>query len=78
MKRQQHNDSNIENESILLSIREPCLDFDEHEKYAGIANCLEIDYNERYGRHIITTHDLKIGQTIIVESLKMNAYLLVY
>ncbi|XP_031629227.1 SET and MYND domain-containing protein 4-like [Contarinia nasturtii] len=62
-----YNSSNEGNKSILFSICEPALDFDEHEKYNGVANCLEINYNEIFGRHIITTQDLKIGQTIIVE-----------
>lgn len=49
------------------NIREPVLSFGEHEKYAGVADCLEIQSNDKFGRHIITTRDLKIGQTILIE-----------
>lgn len=46
---------------------EPKLSFDENPEYEGVANCLKIHENDEYGRHIITTRDLKIGQTILIE-----------
>lgn len=46
---------------------EPKLDFDEHKKFAGVADCLNIRRNDKFGRHIITTQDLKVGQTILIE-----------
>lgn len=47
--------------------REPSLNFNEHQHSAGVADCLEIRRNVKYGRHVVTTCDLKIGQTILVE-----------
>lgn len=49
------------------SVREPKLSFSEHTKFDGVADCLKIHQNSKFGRHIITTCDLKIGQTILVE-----------
>ncbi|XP_055316116.1 uncharacterized protein LOC129575905 [Sitodiplosis mosellana] len=51
----------------LCKVREPVLSFNEHEEYPGVADCLEIRQNDKFGRHIITTCDLQIGQTILVE-----------
>lgn len=48
-------------------VDEPKLDFNEHEEHAGVANCLEIRKNAEFGRHVVTTCDLKIGQTILIE-----------
>lgn len=53
--------------SSLFSAREPKLGFNEHMKFAGVANCLMIQKNEKFGRHIISTCDLNVGQTILVE-----------
>lgn len=52
---------------VLFTIREPSLTFEEHEKFQGVANCLEIKRNDKIGRHVVTTRDLEIGQTILVE-----------
>lgn len=49
-------------------IREPKLDFDENIMYPGVADCLKIEKNSKFGRHVITTRDLKIGQTVLVEN----------
>lgn len=43
------------------------LSFDEHEQCAGVADCLKIHRNHEFGRHVITTRDLKIGETILLE-----------
>lgn len=48
-------------------VREPKLSFSEHAKLTGVADCLKVQKNDKYGRHIITTCDLKIGQTVLVE-----------
>lgn len=53
--------------SIRFNVREPALSFNEHRRFAGVADCLEIRQNDVSGRHVITTHDLQIGQTILVE-----------
>lgn len=50
-----------------FSVREPKLSFSEHAKLAGVADCLKVQKNDKFGRHIITTCDLKIGQTVLVE-----------
>lgn len=51
-----------------FSAREPKLSFAEHSKFAGVADCLKVKKNEKFGRHIVTSCDLKIGQTILVEN----------
>lgn len=50
-----------------FSVRELTLSFGEHEKYTGVADCVEIRKDEAYGRCVIATHELEIGQTILVE-----------
>lgn len=57
---------------VLLPIREEMLSFDdklfdEHDQFAGVAECLEIRKNDEFGRHVITNCDLEIGQTILIE-----------
>lgn len=53
--------------SVLFSPCKPSLSFEEHDKFAGVANCLEIRKNDEFGRHVVATSDLKIGQTILIE-----------
>lgn len=48
-------------------IWEPKLSFNEHTEFAGVADCLKIMKNDKFGRYVIATCDLKIGQTILVE-----------
>lgn len=50
-----------------FELREPTLSFSEHKKFAGVADCLEIWTDDAFGRHIITTRDLEVGQTILTE-----------
>lgn len=50
----------IDNQNATLS-------FGEHAKYGGVADCLELQQNSEWGRHIITTRDLNINETIMVE-----------
>lgn len=51
----------------LFIIRKPTLSFKEHEIFPGVADCLKIQKNRAFGRHVITKCDLEIGQTILVE-----------
>lgn len=53
--------------SKIYKLEEPTLSFGEHKKFAGVADCLEIRKDDRFGYHVITTRDLDIGQTILVE-----------
>ncbi|XP_055299291.1 N-lysine methyltransferase SMYD2-B-like [Sitodiplosis mosellana] len=46
---------------------EPTLSFNEHETFAGVAGCLEFRKSDDFGYHVVTTRDLKIGQTVLVE-----------
>lgn len=46
---------------------EPKLSFTEHTAFAGVADCLKIQKDSKFGRHVVTTCDLKIGQTILLE-----------
>lgn len=62
--------NNLEREDVKplhTPIREPLLSFKEHEQFAGVAECLEINKNDEFGLHVITKSDLKIGQTILLE-----------
>lgn len=47
--------------------REPKLSFPQHAKFTGVADCLKLKESDDYGRHVIATCDLKIGQTILIE-----------
>lgn len=47
--------------------REPELSFEEHIEFPGVADCLEIQQNDTFGRHVVALCNLKIGQTILVE-----------
>lgn len=53
--------------ATIFRSREPTLSFNEHKKIPGVGECLQIHKNIEFGRHIITTCDLQIGQTILVE-----------
>ncbi|XP_055299290.1 SET and MYND domain-containing protein DDB_G0273589-like [Sitodiplosis mosellana] len=50
-----------------FKLRAPMLSFKEHESFAGVADCLEIRKNDDFGYHVVTTRDLEIGQTVLVE-----------
>lgn len=50
-----------------IRVREPVLSFKEHDDFPGVAECLQIEKNNRFGHHVVTTHDLKVGQTILIE-----------
>lgn len=57
----------IQRKAAFSSIRVPSLSFNEHKTYKGVADCLKIEKTEDFGDGVITTHDLEIGQTILVE-----------
>ncbi|XP_055306917.1 SET and MYND domain-containing protein 4-like [Sitodiplosis mosellana] len=48
-------------------VREPELSFNENGMHPGVADCLKIEKNSKFGRHVVTTRDLEIAQTILVE-----------
>lgn len=37
------------------------------ENDSGIAKCLKVKFNENFGRHVVTTKPLKVGDVIVVE-----------
>lgn len=45
----------------------PKLSFKSNEKFPCMANILEIKRNDEYGRHIVATKDIDVGQTVLVE-----------
>lgn len=47
----------------------PMLDFESDEKFPGMANVLKIQYNDEFGKHIVATQDLKVGQVIFQEDV---------
>lgn len=51
----------------IFTLREPSLSFKCHEKFNGAADCLKIERNFAYGRHIITKCNLEIGQIVLLE-----------
>lgn len=61
----------LQNQNVkpnLFVIREPVLSFGQHERYVGVADCLEIQRNDNeIGQQIRTTCDLDIGQIVLVE-----------
>lgn len=45
----------------------PKLDFDEHELFPGMANILSFEYDDHFGRHLVSTCNIEVGKTVIVE-----------
>lgn len=43
------------------------LSYPANEKIPSIVNCLELRENKKYGRYIVTTSDLKVGDIIAIE-----------
>lgn len=54
-------------QTAAFIVRDPRLSFKCHEKFDGAADCLKIQRNAEYGRHIITKCDLQIGQVVLCE-----------
>lgn len=46
---------------------EPKLSFNPNEKFPCMADALEIQQNEEFGRHVIAKCDIDVGQTVLVE-----------
>lgn len=46
---------------------DPKLSFDEDKQFPCMANVLEIQRNDEYGRHVVAKCDIDVGQTILVE-----------
>lgn len=44
------------------------LSYEEHSEFVGAAACLEIWKSLEFGHHVVTTSDLKVGDTILVET----------
>lgn len=43
------------------------LSYPAHKKYPGIAECIELRNDSKYGNHLITTRDLRVGDVLAVE-----------
>ncbi|XP_040168367.1 SET and MYND domain-containing protein 4-like [Anopheles arabiensis] len=39
-----------------------------HEHMPHVANCLQLQQNEQYGRHVITTRRLKVGDVVMLDT----------
>lgn len=46
---------------------EPRLDFVANDNFPSLANVAEINYNNKYGRHIVANDDIEVGKTVMVE-----------
>ncbi|XP_037050263.1 SET and MYND domain-containing protein DDB_G0273589-like [Bradysia coprophila] len=58
---------NLIESGAQVQLFQPKLDFPSHEKYPGMANVLEFDRNDKYGRHLVATADIDVGQLILLE-----------
>ncbi len=45
----------------------PKLSYEDDVNFPGMANALQIEFNNNFGRHIIAKTDISAGQTILVE-----------
>lgn len=45
----------------------PKLDYEADSNFPGMANVLQINYNQKFGRHIIAKCDIEAGKTVLVE-----------
>ncbi|EAA05164.2 AGAP011267-PA, partial [Anopheles gambiae str. PEST] len=48
-------------------VEEPELSYPSKENAPQVANCLELRKNEEYGRHVVTTRKLKVGDVVMIE-----------
>ncbi|XP_061516279.1 SET and MYND domain-containing protein 4-like [Anopheles gambiae] len=48
-------------------VEEPELSYPAKENAPQVANCLELRKNEEYGRHVVTTRKLKVGDVVMIE-----------
>jgi SET and MYND domain-containing protein 4 len=44
------------------------LSYPSNPKLPFIADCLEVKKSEKYGRHVVTNRDLKVGDIVVVEN----------
>uniref|UniRef100_A0A6E8VXY5 MYND-type domain-containing protein n=1 Tax=Anopheles coluzzii TaxID=1518534 RepID=A0A6E8VXY5_ANOCL len=44
------------------------LSFPGHENMPHVANCLQLQQNEQYGRHVVTTRRLKVGDVVMLDT----------
>lgn len=44
------------------------LSYPSNPRLPFIANCLEVKRSEKYGRHVVTNQDLRVGDIVVVES----------
>ncbi len=45
----------------------PKLSFDADPNYSGMANVLQIERNDFYGRYVIANQDIDVGKTVLIE-----------
>lgn len=45
----------------------PKLSFEPNERFPCMANVLDVQQNAEFGRHIVATQDIDVGQTVLVE-----------
>ncbi|XP_309378.3 SET and MYND domain-containing protein 4 [Anopheles gambiae] len=50
-------------------VEEPELSYPVKENAPQVANCLELRKNEEYGRHVVATRKLKVGDVVMIERL---------
>ncbi|KAG5671093.1 hypothetical protein PVAND_001307 [Polypedilum vanderplanki] len=43
------------------------LSYEGHKNLTSVANCLELKYDKKYGRHIVTNKDLSVGDIVAIE-----------
>ncbi|XP_031637912.1 SET and MYND domain-containing protein 4-like [Contarinia nasturtii] len=61
------NNRSCHTQSYGKRVIDPQLSFSPHEKFPCMANVLEIQENEEFGRHVVATCDIAVGQTVLVE-----------
>lgn len=55
-------------DSVRIDNQKVELNFGEHGQYGGVAECLEVQHNSEWGRHVTANRDLDINDTVMVES----------
>lgn len=45
----------------------PELSYDADENFPGMANVMEIKYNDKFGRHIVAKSDIDVGKIVLLE-----------
>lgn len=47
--------------------RQPKLSYSAHENMPQVANCLQLQQNEQFGRHLITNRGLNVGDVVMID-----------